>query len=284
MATEESSEPPDFVVIGHLSIDVINGEQRPGGSALYSGITAARLGKRVGVVTALHGRLPVELNGIHVTGVKSDKPTSFEHLTTPRGRSLRLLSRAAPINEAAIPEFWRSASLVHLAPIVDEVPSQLGACFAEAQVLATPQGWLRRWNAEGTVSAVPFPDASLSDLAVSAIVLSLEDLNGDAERPLDLTHRIRVVVLTMGEGGCRVYVDDEDRRIPSFRVESVDATGAGDVFAAAFLIRLDELRDPWEAARFASVAAALSLRGKGTSSVPGRLEVDRALRAWESAS
>jgi len=53
----------------------------------------------------------------------------------------------------------------------------------------------------------------------------------------------------------------------------VDPTGAGDVFAAAFFIRLSQTRDPWEAARFATQVAARSVTRRGMESTPTREEM-----------
>jgi sugar/nucleoside kinase (ribokinase family) len=54
----------------------------------------------------------------------------------------------------------------------------------------------------------------------------------------------------------------------------VDATGAGDIFAAAFFIRLHTTRDPWEAARFATQLAAYSVTRPGLEGVPTQEEID----------
>jgi sugar/nucleoside kinase (ribokinase family) len=54
----------------------------------------------------------------------------------------------------------------------------------------------------------------------------------------------------------------------------VDPTGAGDVFATAFLIRLAETGDPGQAARFANVTASFSVEGWGMAAIPTRLQVE----------
>jgi sugar/nucleoside kinase (ribokinase family) len=54
----------------------------------------------------------------------------------------------------------------------------------------------------------------------------------------------------------------------------MDPTGAGDVFSAAFLIRLAETGDPCEAARFANVAASFSIEAPGVSGIPTRRQVE----------
>ena len=64
------------------------------------------------------------------------------------------------------------------------------------------------------------------------------------------------------------------RRIPARRVETVDATGAGDTFDGAFLARLVEADEPFQAAEYANAAAALSTLGYGAvAPIPTREQV-----------
>lgn len=50
-----------------------------------------------------------------------------------------------------------------------------------------------------------------------------------------LDEGVGVVALKMGEEGCYIRARDLELRLPSFKVDAVDATGAGDAFAAGFL-------------------------------------------------
>ena len=63
------------------------------------------------------------------------------------------------------------------------------------------------------------------------------------------------------------------RKFRAPTVKEVDPTGAGDVFAAAFFIRLYQTRDPWEAARFATQLASISVTRPGISGIPTPSEV-----------
>jgi sugar/nucleoside kinase (ribokinase family) len=56
-------------------------------------------------------------------------------------------------------------------------------------------------------------------------------------------------------------------------VIELDPTGAGDIFAAAFFFRLYNTRDPWEAARFATQLAAISVTRSGLQSIPTQEEI-----------
>jgi sugar/nucleoside kinase (ribokinase family) len=57
----------------------------------------------------------------------------------------------------------------------------------------------------------------------------------------------------------------------------VDPTGAGDVFAAGFLVRYQETGDPLEAAAFGACAASCAVEGVGTTALGDRDEVQRRL-------
>ena len=60
------------------------------------------------------------------------------------------------------------------------------------------------------------------------------------------------VLLKLGEEGVLVATREERRRIAGFKVPAVDATGAGDTMAGAFLARRVAGEDLWAAARRAA--------------------------------
>ena len=76
---------------------------------------------------------------------------------------------------------------------------------------------------------------------------------------------VSVVALTLGAKGTLVATTQERATIPSFPVESVDATAAGDTFDGAFLAQLLAGASPFDAARYANATAALSTTGMGRS-------------------
>lgn len=80
----------------------------------------------------------------------------------------------------------------------------------------------------------------------------------------DYRRHSNVLVMTQGAGGCVVYAGDEARSVPAPKVRAVDTTGAGDIFATAFLVRLQQTAgNAWEAARFANELAAQSVTAVG---------------------
>jgi sugar/nucleoside kinase (ribokinase family) len=80
----------------------------------------------------------------------------------------------------------------------------------------------------------------------------------DFNAALDALRRdARLAVITRSEKGCLVVTREETEAIPAVPVERViDATGAGDLFAAGFLVGLARAADYRTAARLGALAAA----------------------------
>ncbi|MCA0986533.1 ribokinase [Guptibacillus algicola] len=86
------------------------------------------------------------------------------------------------------------------------------------------------------------------------------------------------VLITEGEQGVRYYDGKKEVLVPSFKVEVVDTTGAGDTFNAAFGVAVAESKGMEESIRFANRAASLSVTGFGAQGgMPSREEVERRL-------
>jgi sugar/nucleoside kinase (ribokinase family) len=58
-------------------------------------------------------------------------------------------------------------------------------------------------------------------------------------------------------------------------VNQVDPTGAGDIFATAFLIALHKSQDPYLSAQFANCIAAHSVEHTGMNSIPTAATIAR---------
>ena len=92
-----------------------------------------------------------------------------------------------------------------------------------------------------------------------------------------------MVVLKMGDCGCFFHGAGEAYSAPAFAVETLDSTGAGDVFNAALAISLAEGATIPHALRFANAAAAISVTRAGAqSSSPSRSEVDALFSSLQS--
>jgi len=269
---------PDYLVLGHISRDITASGTRLGGSAAYAALTAKALGLRAAMVTAYGQDVDLTVfDGIEIASLGSPHTTTFSLVENADGRRLRIRARALPIQPIQIPAAWERTPLVHFAPIAQEIDPALMNHFAGRFVGVTPQGWLRGWNALGNVLPANWPDAAVVLPRATATVLSIEDLGRDETRIPALTALARLLVVTRGADGATVYWREQQRHFPAPQVAVVDTTGAGDIFAAAFFVRLYHTRDPWEAARFAVALASASVTRQGLASVPTADEIRQAL-------
>ena len=262
-------EPIDYLAIGHITLDLTPEGPRLGGTAAYAALTARAFGLRAGIVTSFCPSLALTaLQDIPIVLLPAAETTTFENKLTPDGRVQVLHSRAEGIDPFCIPETWRSTPLVHLAPVAQEVDISLARLFPESFIGMTPQGWFRRWDSDGHVSFAEWPEASYALEQASAAVLSTEDVGGD-ERIIDeMLSSVRLMAVTEGAAGARVYWQGEMRSFLPPQVEEIDPTGAGDVFAAAFFINFHLTHDPWEAAQLATALASASVTRRGLAGVP----------------
>jgi sugar/nucleoside kinase (ribokinase family) len=92
-----------------------------------------------------------------------------------------------------------------------------------------------------------------------------------------MANKCRVLAVTEGAAGARLYWNGDLRRFRALQVQEIDPTGAGDIFAAAFFWRFSKTRDPWAAARFATHLASFSVTRRGLEGIPTRDEIQTCL-------
>ena len=84
--------------------------------------------------------------------------------------------------------------------------------------------------------------------------------------------------ITEGSKGVRYFDGNEEVLVPTYKVEAVDTTGAGDTFNAAFAVALAEGKSIQDSVRFANRAASLSVTKFGAQGgMPTRNEVEAGL-------
>lgn len=87
----------------------------------------------------------------------------------------------------------------------------------------------------------------------------------------------RLVTITAGEAGARLFTPDAEFHAPALPVTAVDTCGAGDVFAGALLHAVLTNRPPEAALRFAVAAASLKCQGLGNrEALPSLNDVESA--------
>jgi hypothetical protein len=223
----------------------------------------------------------VLLPGVDCVVVPSEQSAQIRNVYESGHRRQRMPQRAAPLTARHLPDAWRSSPLVLLGPVAGELDSSLAEPFASSVFGVGAQGWLRETAPDGTVRPVPPDDWDAAPIlrAATALFLSDEDVPPQAA-PAALKRWARmvdVVAFTRGYDGADIGYRGEWWHVGAFPVEAVDPTGAGDVFAAAFLIRLGETKDIGQAARFASCAASFVVEGEGVAGIPDRRQVEARL-------
>lgn len=272
------NQPPDFVVVGHVCQDLLpDGGRSLGGSVSYAAITAQRLGYRVGVVTSAGPGLDVAqaLPGIDVVCHSSAETTVFENIYLNGRRKQILHGHADVLTCAQIPPAWRGAPMVYLGTIDQELDTSVFHCFADNSMLCVmPQGFFRRWDQEGVVRFIAWTPPESVLRCIKLLVISELDVPNPEQIARDWGRFVEILVVTRAERGATVYQAGETCHYPARPARQVDPTGAGDVFAAAFLVRLAEIGDVCQAAAFANAVASFSVEERGFKGIPQRPRVE----------
>jgi sugar/nucleoside kinase (ribokinase family) len=265
----------DYLIIGHVTKDITPRGHLLGGTAAYAGLTALMMGLRVGLITSCNPEFALDdLDGISIKVLPSENTTSFYNIDNQGHRIQYIYKTASNLDTSSlIPDAWRYAPIVHFAPVAQEVAPSLLHYFSESFIGLTLQGWLRSWNEDGRIMPCEWYESDFALEKAKAAVLSLEDINGEEYRIDEFSSSIRIIAVTEGHKGARVYWNGDLRNIQAPEINFLDSTGAGDIFAAAFFIKLKNTNDPWESARFATQLATISTTRFGLQSIPTKDEI-----------
>lgn len=262
---------------------------RLGGAVDYCSLAAARLGLRVGAlvgVDRLASRADelglLEAAGVDLRRVDLEHGPVFENIELDGHRRQRWLSKSDRVPVAALPAEWRGARAWLLASVAGELGDEWAEVPAAGAGLGVCwQGLLRTFDGDGWVRRVDPRPSPILDRA-GLVVASVDDMESGTDLAwLRSLAPLATVVLTAGEGGGVALVDGQMRRYAAIPAEGiVDATGAGDVFAAALMAAwlLTGKMATGAALCFAAAAASCSVEGPGMIRVPTKREVAVRLR------
>ena len=267
---------PRFLVVGHACRDIHEGGYHLGGTASYASLTAQRLGLQATLLTRSNEHdLTSLLPGVRVLNMPSSVTTTFRNEYSSGRRQQHVHTIAEGIGTNDLPDEWRKCPIVLIGPIVHEVEPQFAKTFTGSLVGVSPQGWMRRWDSQGRVSPARWNAGELRGVA-NVVIVGEDDLS--PEQPLDdWLDWAPVLIVTEGNKGGRMRYQGTWYRIPAYPAQEVDPTGAGDVFAAAYLVRYHETDDPFASALFASCAAGISVEASGLEGIPTRAQVEERL-------
>jgi len=282
----------DLVTIGHTARDEFEGdpEWRIGGTATYAAAAAACLGDRVALLTRVgpkeRDRLAARCKelGIELHALESAVTTTFSFRYVEGRRHLRLKARAKGIGADAIPAELRETRSVVLGSIAHEIEPSVFTVYARVPRVLAAQGYLRSWDADGTVRRRDWDGAHEVLARVSVAVVSEDDIEGD----LDLARgwaRTTPVIVTIAERGAIVLRGGREIEVGGFPAdEVVDQTGAGDAFCAGLALALADGNDLETATRFANAVASFAVEGVGTLALATREQVQARMQRHSSSS
>jgi 2-dehydro-3-deoxygluconokinase len=300
---------PDILAIGEPLFELNQAKDeivfRPGhgGDTSNAVIAAARQGASAGYITVIgadqFGESFMQLwtsEGVDTAGVKRSQTahTGLYFVTHgPDGHIfsyMRAGSAASRMTPDDVPaDLVRKARVLHASGISQAISSSAAdAVFAAIDIARTAGVTvsydtnlrLRLWPLD-RARAVIHAAAAMADI----LRPSLDDatrLTGlsDPDQIVDFYLRLgpRIVALTLGVDGALVATAKRRERLTAHKVTLVDATGAGDTFSGALLAEYLRTGDPFAAARYANVAAALSTEGYGAvAPMPRRPAVEAAV-------
>jgi 2-dehydro-3-deoxygluconokinase len=310
MATVASPASPAILALGEAMVefnqssrDQPNYLQGFGGDTSNFCIAAARQGATAGFVSAIgddhFGRLLLDLwqrEAVETSMVKVDShvPTGVYFVSHgPEGHQfdyLRAGSAASRYAPHDLPlEAIAAAQVLHLSGI--SLAIGLSACDAALAAIGHARANGVQVSFDTNLRLKLWPLARARAVMLEAIrqtdiclpswddVTVLTGLTGrDEIVDCLLALGPRVVALKLGKQGAYVATPDDRRLVPGHVVNAIDATGAGDCFGGAFIARLVAGDDPFAAARYANVAAALSTQGFGAvAPIPHGAAVEQAL-------
>ena len=274
---ETSPHPLEYLVVGHVTTDLTETGTQLGGTVTFSGLTAAALGIRTGIITSHQPDLDISpLQHLWVKTIPSKTTTTFKNISDGVHRRQYLYEKAAPINPEDIPEINPPPAIVHLGPVADEVNPVILSNFPQSMKCLTPQGWLRTTNSDNQVHSQDWANREEILAQVDAAVVSLEDVQYDEEMIAGMASAAPVFAVTENYKGARIYWHNDARFFSAPKVKYEDDTGAGDIFSAAFFCRYFQTKDPWEAGRFAVLIASWSVAHKGLDSIPSEKAIEQA--------
>ncbi len=298
-----------ILVVGSLNTDIvvraphfpapgetIQGEDvatMPGGKGANQAVAAARLGASVAMIGRVgadeFGKNLIQnlkQNGVDSTHVLRDDAAATGAaiiIVDSRGQNSIVLSPGAnsKVAEGDVKAaFFSDASLLLLQ---FEIPME--AVLHSAR-LAKKQG-LRVLINPAPAQAVPDELFRNSDFFVpnetELSILTGKPVSGQASAETaarSLVKRgVQNVIVTLGENGALIANKDGAKHIPSFKVDTVDTTGAGDAFIGSLAVALLERKSLEDAVQYACACGALAVTKLGAqSSLPLPDEVNQFLR------
>lgn len=256
----------------------------PGGKGANQAVAAARLGADVSMIGCVgedhYGKAILEnfkSNGVSVENVKpvTDSDSGTAHIILAEGDNSIVVVKGA--NDHITPDYVEKAKeKIKEADIVliqQEIPEETVEYVAQlCQELKVPlllnPAPARPLKAE-VIEQVSYITPNEHEAAL---------LFKGKEKEEVLKQYPNKLFITEGKQGVRYFNGEKEVLVPSYQVETIDTTGAGDTFNAALAVALAEGMGFEKGIQFANRAASLSVTKFGAQGgMPTRKEVEESL-------
>ena len=260
----------------------------PGGSAANTAVAAAKLGIRAGFVGGVgedqFGHMLVKdllEQGVDTSGVKFlNKPTgSYVAVTDSAGDRHMYAATSAALQfspKDIDPSYLAGAKIVHLADMPSTELLEAAAHHAGGLISINPGNLTIALGYNKVKPLLSNADIYISTRAEAERLYQTNDLNSIVSALLG--EGISKIALTSGSEGALITDGNRTVRVPAFKVNIVDATGAGDAFSAGFLYGIIKGLPLEECGRWGNAAAAMCISKLGARLNSTKPEIERLVR------
>jgi sugar/nucleoside kinase (ribokinase family) len=265
------------------------------GCSTNAALALAKLGEKVKLVGSIgddfKADFEIKLTGYgiepHIFPSKETGGFSLIYYDDFGNRTLDLLGRANDIPHLEFDIFMDSQAVL-IGPILGEIPlSEIAHIRKNLKGLffCDPQGLLRSADADGRIHHSK-PDGieriiSLFDIVkpneLEAKVLTGIDCRKDPYEAAKIIKSWgpRIVIVTLAELGSVIFDGGGFIDIPPYKIDLVDATGAGDTYMAGFTFEYLRTKDLRQSGCFASAVSSIMIEQVGPDFVMNEVEVRR---------
>jgi len=280
-----------LLLVGPVTVDRIQGKRMPGGAVSYGAQVATAFGLRARILTIAGPNAdlsPLEEHDVEVVG--DPYTVTFEFSDSGAGRAMRVPEQPSrSLSAHDLPPEWETPGTVMISTLIRgdlDIDSFQPVASSAAAVGFISQGAQRELADDYEVRLVPPLDTSLVRSCSHSYSL-FRSAREAALWPESLHASTRAagarLVTTRGADGALIESDHGKTDVPVFPSASVvDATGAGDVFATALILALDEGEQA--AAQIAAAFAAASVERIGPAPLPTLSEIKRRIEAVQRAA
>ncbi|OAZ40396.1 ribokinase [Paenibacillus polymyxa] len=253
----------------------------PGGKGANQAVAAARLGadvKMIGRVGDDHFGQQIlrnfEENHVHIDYVKpvTHMESGTAHIVLAEGDNSIVVVKAA--NNEVTPAYVEEAlDVIRNSDIVliqQEIPIETIVYVSEI---------CAKYQVPLLLNPAPAREVEESVIANATYITPNEHEAAIMFKDMSLQEALRKypnkLFVTEGSNGVRFFDGEQEVVVPTYKVEAVDTTGAGDTFNAAFAVALAEGKSLADSVKFANRAASLSVTKFGAQGgMPTRREVE----------